>query len=67
MFIKVLNVFIDTAVASVPVSSLNTLSWSFTQIAAVHEVPLVSLIVSREPLSSGGSSERVATALLQKN
>ena len=64
MLVRVLNVFIDTAVASDPVSSLNTISWLFTQIGAVHEVPFVSLIVSRKPLSSGGSSERVATALL---
>jgi len=66
MLERVLKVFIDNAVASAPVSNLNITSWPFTRIGAVHEMPFVSFIVSRKPLSSCGSSEWVATALLQQ-
>jgi len=41
MFERALKVFIDTAVASAPVSNLNTTSWPFTRIGVVHEVHLL--------------------------
>ena len=49
-FESVLKVFIDTAVASAPVSSLNTISWPFISIGAVHDVPFVSWMVSKKAI-----------------
>ena len=65
MFLRVLYVLVDIAVASAPVSSLNTMSWLFILIVAVHEVPPTSWMVSRKLLFSSCSSETAATTLLR--
>ena len=64
MFLRELNVLVDIAVASTPVSSLNNISWLFILIVAVHKVPPTSWMVSRKLLFSSCSSEFVVTALL---